>query len=159
MSAYEPQIAELVDSLGTQSTRRGKQNHYYYILGMTALPEDDPRFAWLYLCKTQGVASPRATILSELGRIGQVYDKETVFDLALTICEKKLTTRKAMRLLKQWRGVKRPASEVGAALAIRTAVNNYFKTHPDTTFEQMIDAMNVVLQALEESKPRKLLAA
>ncbi|HEU0177364.1 MAG TPA: hypothetical protein VFV58_24125 [Blastocatellia bacterium] len=139
-----PKEVEIVDSYASQSTTRGKQNHYYYMLALATLPDSDPRFAWLW---SGGEA--RATILSELGRF---RDQDVILKLALEICESKMTTRKAVRLLRECRGVKLPAIRHKAANAIITTVNNYFKSHPDTTIEKMIDALRVVLWALEDRR-------
>jgi hypothetical protein len=137
--------AEVVNSIAEQTTDRGKQNHYYYMRALAMLPNDDPRFAWLY----QG-HKVRAVILSELGRLSDVCDEETALGFALEICKAKMTTRKAVRALRNVRGVRKPADDTGAALAIRTTVNNYLKAHPDFTLKQMRDALRIVLGAVEE---------
>lgn len=115
-----------------------------HLLALAALPLDDPRFAWL-----QSSGAVRVTILAELGRLG---DSDLIRQLALKICEARMTTRTAVRALRKIRGVKLPATGHGAANAIITALNNYLRTHPDTTDDQLIDAVRVVLATLEARK-------
>jgi hypothetical protein len=117
------------------------------MLALAALPEDDARFAWLW---AQEGGEVRSTILAELGRF---RDGDVIRKLALEIYEARMTTRKAVRLLRECRGVKLLASGCDAANAIITTVNNYFETHPDTTVEQMVDALRVVLRAVDERRP------
>lgn len=146
--------AEIVDNTATQATARGKQNHYYFLLALASLPADDPRFAWLL---PRGDA--RVTILSELGRFG---DTDVIQNLALQICEDKMTTRKAVRLLRTARGVKLPATSDHATSAIFTTIENFEKTHPDITIDQVIEAVTTVLRTLQfqrEVLRRKAVAA
>jgi len=118
---------------------RALQNAVYGTRAFKLLHEL-PQYAWLF----EDNGERRWTLVEELGR---VPDDELLRSVALELCKKKPRVRDALVMLRHWRlhvtgreqRVKADADRLQREL--RNVLNDYLLRHPETTQEQLLEAI------------------
>jgi hypothetical protein len=140
------------------ASERTRHNKFYqmramHVLGVTL--EDDTPEAYLWIWGKPNV--PRSgdhrvkwTVLAELGRF---EDEELMREVAVRICELKLTTRDALRRLRQFRtGRIKSGDALELANAVIATINDYMNTHAGLSADDILDALNTASASVRESK-------
>jgi hypothetical protein len=104
-------------------TRRGRQNYVYVDRASKALLSSYDQ-SLRYLFKPE----PRRTILAAIGRI---EDPDKMRVIAKWICEKRITTTKAVALALRARGKTKPSDPVNLSRAIFRTIEKYRARHPN----------------------------
>lgn len=142
----------LIEFATDAKTLRHKQNVHYRTRALALLMEDK-RFLWLCdpVAMRAGKAhSMRPTILSELGRIENDGDLESV---ALQLCELKPKVRQAIVMIRQWRtGKVKEGDSLKLANEIIASVNGYIDRYPTTTASLILEALSTARAAVVESE-------
>jgi hypothetical protein len=110
-----------------------------------------PEFLWLADAQT---GRYRRTVLTELGRVNE---DDLLLDVAFDLCERKLKTVAAVRLIRNWRGVLKPASlsepELGDEVThrLRMSVQRWRKANPSKTVLEFLGLCKPFLQTAADS--------
>jgi hypothetical protein len=131
------------EGLGSRSkTRRTNVNQYYADRAVVTLmeigdgrPFEEDEFAWL-----RSGYRARKTLLTELGRI---EDADEMIRVARDLCQHKPKTRLAAARIRGWRNGKR-MPEDGILDRLARAVDGYINDHPDVSFSEVIEALDVI---------------
>lgn len=132
-------------------TRRHLQNVSYREFAIGCLV-DDPQFAWLCDGRKMQSGEPGAWQPGILAELGRFLDKETIKAYATRICELQPKTKDAIVMLRRARTGKSPeASCLALTAAIERTINRYIAAHPDTTWRQVLTALENVRDEIEEA--------
>ncbi len=128
------------------TTRRGNLNEYYRQRAFETLINPDAgigEFVWLWDLSNNRI---KRTLIVELGRI---EDPETMISVARQLCAEKPKTQEAVARIRAWRtGKAAPAETIVDCLA--GAVERYLAAHPGITYDAVIEAIDVVREAIEQ---------
>jgi len=139
-------------------TERGKQNRDNALLAIALLnAHPNPEaIRWLFdgPAHAAGTKKMRFSILTELGRIyRQNGDDKQIFDLATLLSKRQPKARDAVTMLRGFRvGDRRPASVIDLTKRICGAIDTYLATHPGTTKQQVLAAMEAATDAVTETE-------
>lgn len=139
-------------------SRRQRLNHYHAFRSLGVLGNEcksravefPDRYEWL--CNNRNGAEQvfRMTILSELGRI---EDDDLVVELATQLCETRPKTRQAVARIREIRDVRRKTADaLDLANEMIGVVNDYLARFPDTTEEQVSDALRTAGSQCSKSR-------
>jgi hypothetical protein len=123
-------------------SKRQMQNHFYAgqaINSLTFFAEMDPSLNFQYL-----IGPPlRPTILAELGRCESlaVLGLPTCLPLAVEICQRRMTTPEAIRLIRHHRVKPKKSSFRSLIHSIERAIQQTLKRHPDLTDDDVNTAL------------------
>jgi hypothetical protein len=135
-------------------TERGRQNIDRRQWALHVILEaKDARLNWL-VNETAIAAGKqpklRETILTELGRID---DDAELLTAALRICELRPSTRDAVAMIRRWRGVAtRASSSITLLKILARAIDAYVLRHPDTTQQQVVGAVESLVEIVGEQQ-------
>ncbi len=135
---------------GSRATTRALQDRTYAAFAIGRLLDrygEDERRGWLV---SEGGA--KMTILSELGRIVMHHGEAAFYEGVEWVLRERPRTRDAQRVLRGWRLGRNP--EPGSAHGLHgeliKSVNDYLRRHPDTSAEEVCEAVTMTLQAAIE---------
>lgn len=134
------------------TTQRGLVNRAYAIRAISFL--DNAAFDWLG-CTKESVRRHQPMRYSVLTELGRIEDVDTLRNFAAEVCERKLPDGKAVAALRICRSAKKPTKRPGnsedLASALIRCINKYLATHTPTPWEEVQSALEIVVDAVNES--------
>lgn len=131
-------------------TKRGLQNLVYRTRALSCLV-DNPEYVWLCDGKKMQAGAPNAwkpTILAELGRFG---DEDLIKAYAVQICELKLKTAEAVKLLRKARlGRSAKHTHRGLVRALAKTIDDYKIGRGEAAKADILRALNDVYCIVED---------
>jgi hypothetical protein len=122
------------------NTERGLQD-LIYVARAQKLLRNNPAYKWIVdpIPATLGQRKAfKKTILSALGRID---DDDGLREAAKAICEVKPTTKRAVMMIRHWRGKESPGDAISLTNIIINVVGDYTDRHPETALQQIRGAL------------------
>jgi hypothetical protein len=138
--------AVMRDLLGPEKTRRTVLNWIYGTQAHSRL-QADPDFDYGHILAPKS-GEPRITILAELERI---EDGEPMYLVARRICEQKLSTAKAIALIRRVRFKNDEAPEDRLVVLVLKAIDTHLARYPTTTLEDVLAALDDAALAVKTS--------
>jgi hypothetical protein len=158
---YHGDIRRSMEAVGVYTdiaTERGKQNRDNALTasGLLSAHPNPEAIRWLYDAPAHraGTKKMRFGILTELGRIyRQNGDDQQIFDLATLLSNRQPKTRDAVTMLRRYRVRRqRPGSAIDLTKRIGGVIDAYLATHPGTTKQQVLAAMEGATDAVTETE-------
>ena len=150
--SVDAELLAINEAAFNATTQRGKLDIYYRLKALSILG-NDPRVSWICdaaKLKTGEKSAWKPGILSELGKI---EDKENMLSIALDICELKPKTKDAIRMIRRTRlGPSKPGTVAGVHGAIINAINRYLSEHPDTSWDIIEEALDLMTETIQKSR-------
>ena len=155
--AWHAELAFL-DGSSKPTTLRGKQNFRLQSSALATLTANwRPDYAWFWYSAPIGTydelklrvssnALPylRSSVLTEIGRLRRDEDRLALAD-ALVALPLSTKTRIAVGVCRRWRlSDAKPASDDSLIKALVAALNEFLVRHPDTSYEEISEALDVV---------------
>lgn len=150
--SVDADLVAINDAASNATTQRGKLDIYYRLKALSILG-NDPRVAWICdaaKLKAGEKSSWKPGILSELGKI---EDGKNMLSISLEICELKPKTKDAIRMIRRARlGPSKPGTVAGVHGAMINAVNRYLSEHPETSWDIVEAALDLMTETVERSR-------
>ena len=124
---------------GAKESRRTTVKKFYTVKALNVLtnsPDEGKEFSFII-----GPEKLRTEILAELG---QLHSPARILEAATYICQEKLRVKDAVVFVRRWRnGGASPGDSDALGSEIVRLIQNYSLRHPQTTFDQIRDALEI----------------
>jgi hypothetical protein len=135
-------------------SERGKVNLCYMIHAHEALQDNNDdcpingEFAFIISAVGSDVKEYKRTILQELGRL---EDDDLIRAVAGEVCKSKMSTRRAIIYIRQFRSEKKKGETLQLANEIIKILNDYDMKHSNVDYFLMLEALDVVRNIIMEN--------